>query len=109
MAQWYPRYPGDYLRDTADLSLVEHGIYSLLLDTYYATGKPLPADYYALYRIVGATKISEKEAVQRISNRFFAQNGDGHRHNNRADRELTKITEKSEAARHSVNKRWNKK
>ena len=37
---WYKRYIGDYQRDTGHLSMVEHGSYTLMLDTYYATGRP---------------------------------------------------------------------
>ena len=47
---WYARYPGDYLRDTAHLSLMENGAYTLLLDHYYSTG-PLLVDKDGLYRV----------------------------------------------------------
>ena len=39
---FYRRFPGDYARDTQHLSLIEHGIYNLLLDHAYATEKPIP-------------------------------------------------------------------
>ncbi|AUD03456.1 DUF1376 domain-containing protein [Spirosoma pollinicola] len=32
---WYPRYPGDYARKTAHLSLTEDGAYTKLMDWYY--------------------------------------------------------------------------
>jgi uncharacterized protein YdaU (DUF1376 family) len=51
---WYARYPGDYLRDTAHLSLTEHDAYGLLLDHYYSTEKPLPNNKDALYPICRA-------------------------------------------------------
>ena len=41
---YYERHLGDYARDTAHLTMVEHGAYTLLLDRYYATESPIPAD-----------------------------------------------------------------
>jgi uncharacterized protein YdaU (DUF1376 family) len=60
---WYPHFPGDYARDTADLSLIEHGAYRLLLDHYYSTGGPLPADKQRIYRLCRAFHPEEQEAV----------------------------------------------
>jgi uncharacterized protein YdaU (DUF1376 family) len=93
---WYPRYYGDYMRDTAHLSLVEHGVYAVMLDHYYATGGPLPDDLGALYRICRAFEDCERAAVQSIASAYFPVNGDGMRHNRRADRELAKMQEHAE-------------
>ena len=82
---WYPRYPGDYMRDTAHLSLTEHGAYNVLLDHYYATGGPLPDRHEALIRICRAYEDTEKQAVKSVADAFFPVNGDGMRHNRRAD------------------------
>ncbi len=41
---YYERHIGDYARDTGYLSVLEHGIYCLLLDRYYATEQPIPAN-----------------------------------------------------------------
>ena len=41
---WYKRFIADYKRDTGHLSMLEHGAYQALLDTYYLTEKPLPSD-----------------------------------------------------------------
>ena len=49
---WYKRYIGDYQRDTGHLSLVEHGAYTLMLDTYYATSRPLPKEQSVLFRLL---------------------------------------------------------
>jgi uncharacterized protein YdaU (DUF1376 family) len=87
---FYKRYIGDYARDTAHLSLIEHGIYTVLLDTYYATEKPLPADKRTLYRIVKATTKSAQKKTTRVLDRFFPIAHDGLRHNKRADREISK-------------------
>jgi len=34
---------GDYRRDTGHLSLLEHGIYRQLIDSYYLSEKPIAA------------------------------------------------------------------
>lgn len=85
---FYKRYLGDYARDTAHLSLTEHGVYTVLLDTYYATNGRLPAEREELYRIARAMTPIERKAVEKVADQFFAVNGDGARHNKRADEEL---------------------
>ena len=103
---WYPRYPGDYMRDTAKLTLVEHGAYTVLLDEYYSTGEPLPFDDDALIRVCRAFTEAERQAVRLIADRFFPVNGDGMRHNKRADIEIEKATGKSEKAAVAAKLRW---
>ena len=109
---WYPRYPGDYMRDTAHLSLTEHGAYNVLLDHYYATGGPLPDRHEALIRICRAYEDSEKQAVKSVADAFFPVNGDGMRHNRRADKQLAEMEEKhqtlSDAGKRGMAKRWKK-
>jgi len=90
---WYPRYHGDYMRKTAHLTLVEHGVYTVLLDHYYATGGPLPADAETLGRVCRAFTEDERAAVMSVADRFFPVNGDGMRHNQRADREMKRMAE----------------
>lgn len=87
---FWKRYVGDYLRDTGHLSLAEHGAYTLLLDHYYSTGKSLPAPHESLYRLCRATGKAEQSAVRSVADEFFPVNGDGTRHNRRADLELGK-------------------
>jgi uncharacterized protein YdaU (DUF1376 family) len=41
---YYERHLGDYAKDTGHLSLLEHGVYTLLLDRYYATESGIPED-----------------------------------------------------------------
>jgi uncharacterized protein YdaU (DUF1376 family) len=94
------------MRDTAHLTLAEHGAYSVMLDHYYATGKPLPADVDALIRLCRAYDDTEKKAVATIADAFFAVNGDGLRHNRRADKELERCGEVSVKRRDAAAKRW---
>jgi uncharacterized protein YdaU (DUF1376 family) len=106
---WYPHYPGDYTRDTAHLSLVQHGAYRLLLDHYYSTASPLPSEASTLYRICRAFDEGERNAVDFVISQFFELRADGH-HNSRADRQLVIQDEQhrrlSEGARKTNAKRW---
>jgi uncharacterized protein YdaU (DUF1376 family) len=86
---WWPRYVGDYQRKTAALSLMEHGAYALLLDEYYSSGKPLPANASVLQRICRAFAGDEADAVQSVIDKFFVLQPDGY-HNEKADEELIK-------------------
>lgn len=96
---YYQRFLGDYARDTRHLSLISHGAYSLLLDAYYATEKPLPSDLDSLCRICGAIHATEREAVKVVANTFFPVGRDGLRHNRRADVEIEKALPRIAAAK----------
>lgn len=96
---YYERYCGDYGRKTGHLSLAQHGAYTLMLDTYYSTERPLPADYSALYRICRAMTKPEQEAVRAVADEFFPVSGDGLRHNARADAEISAAQPRIAAAR----------
>lgn len=96
---FYNRFPGDYRRDTGDLSLTEHGAYSLLLDHCYSTEQPLPKNHNKLYRICGATLPEEQAAVRSVAERFFPINGTGDRHNKRVDKQLQMELARIAAAR----------
>lgn len=103
---FYLHYLGDYARDTKGLSLLEHGAYRVLLDHVYATEEHLPDDVQALYRIAGAMTPAERKAVDKVAEKFFPVNGDGRRHNKRAEEEISKAKVKSEKARASAERRW---
>lgn len=75
--QWFPLYWGDYLRDTSDLSLAEHGAYLKLLGRHYTTEAALPADWDSLYRIAGAHTDAERQAVTSVVDKFFERQIDG--------------------------------
>jgi uncharacterized protein YdaU (DUF1376 family) len=109
MNAWYAHYTGDYGRDTAHLSLVQHGAYRLLLDHYYSTSGPLPADVTALYRICRAFDQAERDAVDHVLSKFFTLQDDGY-HNARADMELVRRNQHHErlsnGARKTNAKRW---
>lgn len=95
---FYKRFMGDYAKDTAHLSLAEHGAYTLLLDHYYATESPLPEDYQALYRICRAFDKKERQAVCAVADAFFPVI-DGGRVNARAMRQMDEDANRVETAR----------
>lgn len=71
---YYERHLGDYARDTAHLSLVEHGAYTILLDRFYATEQGIPQDQ--AHRIARARTKEERAAVDAVLAEFFVlENG----------------------------------
>jgi uncharacterized protein YdaU (DUF1376 family) len=96
---FYKRYPADYAKKTAKLSLAQHGAYTLLLDELYGSDEPLPADMGELYRICRAMKREEQEAVRTVVEKFFPIGADGMRHNPRATEEIAAAAPAIEAAR----------
>lgn len=60
---------GDYTADTAHLSLLEHGVYTVLMDRYYLTEQPIPADQ--VYRLARARTEEERAAVDAVLRDFF--------------------------------------
>ena len=85
---FFKLYIGDYQRDTAHLSITEHGAYLLMLQHYYATEKPLPTGK-ALHRMLRAQDKAEREAIDTIAAEFWTATADG-LVNGRADDEITK-------------------
>jgi uncharacterized protein YdaU (DUF1376 family) len=71
---------GNYRRDTSHLSPLEHGVYRQLLDTYYLTEKPLPADLSWLMRMHCIRNQDERDALEHILNDFFELTEHGWHH-----------------------------
>ncbi len=70
---YYERHLGDYAKDTGHLSLLEHGVYTLLLDRYYATEAGIPQDQ--VHRIARARTPEERAAVDAVLQDFFRIDG----------------------------------
>ena len=100
---YYERHIGDYLKDTAHLSLLEHGIYTRLLDVYYTKEAALQASDVA--RLIGARSKEEKQALEAVLQEFFVLQ-DGAYTQARCDREIERYQAKQEKARSSANARW---
>lgn len=93
---FYKRHIGDYLKATSHLSLLEHGIYTRLLDVYYTREGAIPADQAA--RLVGARSKDEREALDAVLTEFFVQVG-GAWTQKRCDEEIAHYQEKAERNR----------
>lgn len=85
-------YPGDWIRDTVELTAKEEGIYLRLLNWYYANEKPIPDD-----RAHMITRENPTE-TQWVLNRFFIWDGSTWRHK-RCDAEIEKAQKAINAAR----------
>ncbi len=84
---YYRRYSGDYLRDTARLTLTEHGAYTLMLDYYYSDEQPLPVDRDEIYLLVRAMRTADQRAVDKVLSLYFELREDGY-HQKRVDAEI---------------------
>lgn len=94
---FFKLYIGDYQRDTAHLSVTEHGAYLLMLQHYYATEKPLPSGK-ALHRMLRAQDKAEREAIDAVVALFWTQTPEG-LVNERADAEIAKAATQADTNR----------
>jgi len=104
---YYQKNIGDYRRDTMNLSLLEHGVYMTLIDHYTLNEELISLDHLDVCWTIGARTDNEKTAVCLILSKFFIKTDEGYRHK-RCDEEISKYHAKSEKAKESVGKRWNK-
>ena len=100
---YYERHIGDYLKDTAHLSLLEHGVYARLLDVYYTREGALPEAEAA--RLIGARSKEERAAVADVLAEFFVLTA-GVWAQSRCDAEIERFHDKQEKARRSAEARW---
>lgn len=93
---WMPIYVGDYLKDTPDLSLTEHGAFFKLLMAYWQNGC-LEHCLSRCSRIAGAYTQAEQDAVATVIKRFFYVEGNLLK-NKRMDKELNAAKAKQDKA-----------
>lgn len=74
---YFELHIGDYQRKTAHLSLAEHGAYSLMLQVFYATEKPLPENRQLLYRILRVSRAADRKAVDSVCEQFWQRTEKG--------------------------------
>jgi uncharacterized protein YdaU (DUF1376 family) len=102
---YYSHNIGDYRRDTSHLSLIEHGVYRQLMDTYYLSEKPLTKDHADLMRTHCARTADEMQAVENVLKDFFVITPEGYIHK-RCDVEIEAFHSKSSSASESAKTRW---
>ncbi|MFM0101976.1 YdaU family protein [Paraburkholderia rhynchosiae] len=95
---FYKRHIGDYLKDTAHLTLLEHGVYTRLLDVYYTRESGIPDAQAA--RLIGARGKEEFAALKVVLDEFF-ELIDGTWIQDRCEREIHATGPKSDDADHA--------
>lgn len=105
---YYEHHLGDYLRDTAHLSMIEDAAYRRLLDAYYIRERALPADVRECCKLARAQSKPERDAVAYVLREFFDLRDDGH-HQRRADAEIERFQDKQAKAKRSAEARWSKR
>jgi uncharacterized protein YdaU (DUF1376 family) len=98
---FYKRHIGDYLKDTAHLSLLEHGVYTRLLDVYYTRESGIPDAQAA--RLIGARSKDELAALKVVLGEFF-ELVDGSWVQDRCEREIELASAQAEANRNNGKK-----
>lgn len=99
---------GDWSKSCGHLSAAETGFYIRLLNVYYDTEKPIPADIASACRLAGARTSKEREEVARILSDYFVIEQDGW-HNKRADSEINRLNGVSKKRADAAHKRWQSK
>jgi uncharacterized protein YdaU (DUF1376 family) len=105
---YYQHNIGDYRKDTSHLTLLEHGIYRQLLDTYYLDEDPLSNDLAKLMRSHSVRNADEQQALQNVLTDFFELTENGYVHK-RCEDGIAQFHGKSAKARASANVRWSNK
>lgn len=94
---WMPIYWGDYFGDTMSLSAEEHGIYLLLIGTYWRRTIPLPDDDDFLALTARVSRNKWKRVRQKISDYFVISCGSWW--HVRVEYELLRSNDRSNAGR----------
>lgn len=93
---YYRLHIGDYLRDAAHLSLLEHGVYTRLMQVYYAREQGIGDT--EKYRVIGARTDEERAAVDAVLDQFFVL-AEGAWNQSRCEREIEAYRSKAERNR----------
>lgn len=94
--KFYKRFPGDINIKTGHLTPSQFGCYDRLLDHYYATEKPIPAN--GAHSICRAVTASDRHACDTVLGEFFHLTGAGWEQQ-RAEEMIAEAQPKIEAAR----------
>lgn len=95
---YYPHHIGDYKKETAHLSLLEHGAYRQLLDWYYMDESPIPKETDLVFRRLCARTEQDKAAILIVLEEFFILTDDGWIQD-RCDREISAYRAKADRAK----------
>lgn len=96
---------GDFVKDTAHLTLEEEGVYRRLIDLYYTSEKAISLDIKSVSRAIRAR--GNEDLISEILNEFFIKNKTCFKQT-RIEKELKAYKEKSKKAKKSAEARWGK-
>lgn len=102
---FYPFHIGDFSSHTRHLSLMEDLAYRRMLDLYYTSESPLPADPTQVARLIAMR--DHVEEVEAVLADFFILVDEVHTHP-RCDREIAIYRAKAERAVSANKSRWSK-
>jgi uncharacterized protein YdaU (DUF1376 family) len=105
---WFPFFWNDYVNDTLQLTMLQHGAYLGCLLACYRSGNGLPSDLSSIFRCVGAFTSDEQKAVEFILEKFFKKQDDNSYRHSRVDLELKRIAERRASAKAAIDTRWKK-
>lgn len=94
---YYEKHLGDYAKDAGHLSILEHGVYNLLMDRYYGTEQGIADE--DKYRKIRAQTEEERAAVDVVLREFFHLDDDGVWRKGRIQEEIAKARKRMETAR----------
>lgn len=99
---FYPFHLGDYAAHTRHLSLMEDLAYRRMLDLYYTSEAPLPADPAKVARLIGMREYMQE--VTDVLSEFFVKSDAGHT-SARCEREIEahRVQARRLAELHSLN------
>jgi uncharacterized protein YdaU (DUF1376 family) len=105
-----PFYPSDWLAGTRGMTAEEMGVYITLIARMYEMAGPIERDDERLYRICGC---KSKKAFQKVASYLVyegkVQEENGQLFNERVQKEIKKVVEKSSKAKDAAEARWKKK
>jgi uncharacterized protein YdaU (DUF1376 family) len=99
----YPHHIGDFNAGTVRLTQLERWLYRDMIEVYYDTEGPLPADIVAVCKKVGARGDEQKAIVAELLADKFVRTADGFRHE-RCDDEIAIYRAKAETAKQNGSK-----
>lgn len=102
---YFEKHIGDFVKDTAHLSMIEDGAYNRLIDQYYSRERPLPLDLRECCKLARATSKPERDAVAYVLGEFFDRTDDGYQQK-RCDAEIAHFLSKQRKAKASADARW---
>ena len=100
---YYQFHIGDYLRDTAHLTLEEDATYRRLLDLYYESESPISSNFDLVARKIR----SKKTLVSQLLSEYFIETPQGYAHT-RVEAELKAYHDMVNGGKKGAAKRWHK-